>query len=366
MVQKLRVAPPKFFGLLLSLVLLPAATVGLGPRDAREQLPESRAGTLLYLAFVEGQTASDLLAYDTTTGVATKLATLSHPPGFGPTVTLSPGRTRLAIVTPVAPVTQTMPTLATMPSSGGTMAKIDTGVAAGPESSPAWADETTLNYLKKPAPTTSVIFGSSALTASPHVVAQISSNVSYLGQTSTGLIAVASDGRGGASFILVNSDGTTRSLASVPSGFAVPIQYVGRVAVFDEVIGTGGEQSVRLFSTASPGAFQTIASGVLDSWSLSSDGSVLAISDVGADRAGRAQIRLIALASGTTTVVPTTAGRVAKPVAGRSWSADGQWLALESDDVARHRGIEIVRSDGTGLHVLLPPVNGSLEVIGWR
>lgn len=331
--------------------------------SASASSPQSGQPTLLYVTFggPSSQT-SDIVAFDAVGGTSTVLASVSHAIGYNIVGWISPSRSKIALSIPISPAKSA---LAIMPTGGGPLTTVDTNAVVTAESPPAWSpDDLTISYLRS-SPSGMDVVAYDVIQNSSKVQFSISKGVAFLGRLGSNYVALTTEA-GGSHFSLFSATGQETVIAAAPADFAVPVQYASNLIVFGRVNSAGGLAVAS--ASATPGsAVSQLATGTNDTWSVSADGSHVALSDWSAWKAGVSRIRVVTLGPQPSSInLPTTPGRLAQPVSGKTWSADFVWIGVESDDAAHARGIELLRADGSGLRFIGAPAGGSLQLVGWR
>lgn len=331
--------------------------------------PTQVASSVLFLTYAgPASTSSDLMAYDPNTNRTATVTSLQHPPGFIGDLFLSPQRTRIAWLEPLVGRGSSVLgayRLSTLAATGAQRVLIDEQALVSPDNPPVWSlDDATITYGRKAAD------GSVEIVTSPAAQSAAVRNwttpraFDAMGAVSAGLLGISNDGRGNREFTLLKADGTQQRLAPVPAGLRVPVQFAGNLAVFENL--GGSTSSVSVFDAGGNAAPRPIASVANDSFDLSRDGTRLLLSDFPSYKTGTSRLRVQPIAGSVGSTLTTTSGRLSRPVPGRSWSPDGGWIAVESDDAQRNTGIEVLRNDGSRLVYIAAPSGGSLHLVGWR
>lgn len=336
------------------------------------QAAQSAASANIYAMSFDPKspTQTALIVIDSATGATRTLATLQHAAGWGPDGFVSPEGTRIAILTPHPDAAKggALSTLATIAVAGGAPVTIDADTDLRPEAPPAWsADGTQIFYFRRRNAASEIVVAPSG-GGSARVAYSGTRQIEFIGMTPAGLVVLGNDASPGRYAALLKSDGTLKDLPFRLSGdFSPPPQFASGVLAYSATPVQGGPQAA-LISTATGAADpRLVLSGL--SFAVASDASRIVMDDRAAFGHGVSQVKVWDRASRTTRDVRTTAGRLAHPVESRSWAPDASWLALESDEfdakgTLRARGIEALRPDGTGLRLFVPPVSGSLRLVG--
>lgn len=365
--------------LLLTAALVLATALGLGVARGLVAIrgalsagsSQAAAGpnaTVLYLSFDPTKpTQTALVATDVASGASITLTTLSHPAGWGPEAFLSPNGTAVAVLGSTVTDVNGPLSLAVVPTGGGVPIVIADSTLLRPASPPAWStDEATIYYIRRPSTAYEVV--AAPVRGGPGQIVYSSTRViDFIGNTPAGLVIATADGAHGRSLTLLPRSGAPTQLnIALPSTFGAPAQFGGSVMAYYLIQPSGaslGLADITTLATESPLALTGNA------FSLAHDASKVVFDDRGAFRQGTTHVNVWTRSSGSTSSLGTAPGRFAHPVESRSWSADGKSIALESDEFGANgtlkaRGIEVLAVDGSSAKLLLPPVSGSLRLVG--